>query len=170
MDTSARRLRGSVLAPLLVVVLLAAGIGFAVYFFYCPCERTPGGWLLGDVVEEPVRDWSFANAEPLCQIQLFLAGIYPHAINLNCMASEGRLYLSCASCEGKLWSTAALAYPGARLRVGDDVYPVRLSRVEDPDELDQAWRARARKTGGEEDAPRQEGWWSFRVVSRGGAG
>jgi hypothetical protein len=165
MKTSTRRIRGGVLGGLLALVAVLALGAFAVYFFYCPCERTPGGWLLGEVVEEPVADWSFANDVALCQIQVD-RGLLPHAVNLNCMAAGGELYLSCASCEGKTWSTAALADPQARLRVGDEVYPVRVTRVEDPAELDAAWRARASKIGRGLDEPRQDGWWSFKVVSR----
>lgn len=156
---------GGALAWLLAALLAIGALAFAVYFFYCPCDRTPGGWLLGEAVSEPVEDWGFANDVPLCQVQVY-RGILPHAINLNCMASDGDLYLSCASCDGKVWSTAALANPEARLRVGDKVYPVRLSRVEDPQTLDEAWRARARKTGRGLETPREDGWWSFRVESR----
>jgi hypothetical protein len=159
------RMRGGALAVALTVVVVAAVAGFAVYFFYCPCERTPGGWLLGDEIEEPVRDWSFANDVPLCQIQV-TRGVLPHSINLNCMAdAEGRLYLSCASCDGKAWSTAVLEDPRARLRIGEKVYPVHVTRVENPAELDRAWQARAEKTGAGAGEPRQEGWWSFRVAS-----
>lgn len=165
MKTEARA-QGGALAPVLGLLAVIGVIAFAGYFLYCPCERTPGGWLLGDVVEQPVQDWSFANEEPLCQIQVFRGGIWPHAINLNCMAADGELYLSCASCQGKAWSTAALAHPDARLRIGDRVYPVRLARVEEATALDRAWNARARKTGRGIGTPRQEGWWSFRVVSR----
>lgn len=161
-----RRNAGGIAAVLLGVLGMAAIGAFAVYFFYCPCERTPGGWLLGESVEEPVTDWSFANDVELCQVQVNRGGFLPHSINLNCMASQGDLYLSCASCQGKGWSTAALAHPDARLRVGDNVYPVRLSRVEDPAVLDEAWRARAQKSGRGLNEPRQDGWWSFRVVSR----
>lgn len=157
------RMAGATAATLLALVLA----GLLVWFFYCPCERIPGGWLLGEEVDEPVTDWSFANDVPLCQIQV-QRGFLPHSINLNCMASAGVLYLSCASCEGKTWSTAVLEEPEARLRLGDQVYPVVLERVEDPAELDEAWQARARKTGRGEDVPRQEGWWSFRVISRSG--
>lgn len=160
-----RNVSGGVLGTVLAIVAVLAAGAFALYFFYCPCERTPGGWLLGEEVEAPVSDWSFANDVPLCQVQVD-RGLLPHSINLNCMASDGDLYLSCASCEGKVWSTAALEDPEARLRVGETVYPVRLTRVEDPAELDEAWQARARKSGRGEDVPRQEGWWSFRVVSR----
>jgi hypothetical protein len=125
---------GALLLFLCTILLIGMAAG-AVYFFYCPCERTPGGWLLGEVISEPVGDWSFANEVPLCQIQVS-RGLLPHSINLNCMAADGELYLSCASCEGKTWSTAALADPEARLRLEDKVYPVRLTRVEDAQTLD----------------------------------
>lgn len=156
---------GGALALVLGGLVVIGAAAFAVYFFYCPCERTPGGWLLGEEVTEPVEDWSFANDVALCQIQVY-RGFLPHSVNLNCMASDGDLYLSCASCDGKVWSTAALADPEARLRVGDQVYPVRVFRVEDAATLDEAWRARARKTGRGLDTPRQDGWWSFRVKFR----
>jgi hypothetical protein len=143
------------------LVLIAAAVAI---YFYCPCSRLPGGYLLGDEASSAVTDWTFANDVPLCQVQVESA--LPHSVNLNCMSTEGRLYLSCASCEGKRWSSAALDNPSARLRVGDVVYPVTLARVTDPAELDTAWRARAAKTRGPVDAPRPEGWWSFRVASR----
>jgi hypothetical protein len=150
--------------PAVLLVLLAGAAG---WFFYCPCERVPGGWLLGDTVVQPVTDWSFANDAPLCQVQVQAHNV-PHSINLNCMSSAGLLYLSCAQCEGKMWSTAALKDPEARLRVGERVYPVTLTRITDDGELDIAWRARENKLGRDPDRPREAGWWSFRVESRSG--
>jgi hypothetical protein len=150
---------------ILGAVLLAAATAAAVWTFTCPCERTPGGWLPGEVVHQPIMDWTFANEVPLCQIQVS-NGPLPHSINLNCMAAAGRLYLSCAGCEGKTWSTAALARPDARLRLDRVVYPVRLTRVADPEGLDVAWRARETKLGRDPDRPREDGWWAFRVESR----
>jgi len=161
LDRFASGLIGSVLG---VVVLLAA-VAAGIWLFYCPCERTPGVWLHGTEIAEPVGDWTFANDVPLCQIQV-RAGVLPHAINLNCMSAEGRLYLSCAQCEGKTWSTAALANPAARLRLGASVYPVTLTRIDDAAELDEAWRAREQKLGRDPDRPREAGWWSFRAESR----
>ena len=142
------------------IVSLLAGIALAAvvgWFFYCPCERTAGGYLLGTEISEPVSDWSFANAVPLCQIQV-QAGLLPHSINLNCMASDGELYLSCAGCDGKYWSTAVLADPTARLRLHDEIYPVTVTRVNDAATLDRAWVARAMKRGRPTDTPRQGGW------------
>ncbi len=167
--------RGGVLAfgllGLLGVVLLAG----AIWFFTCPCERTPGAYLFGEVAEQPVANWQFANSVELCQLQTY-PGLIPHALNLNCMASqEGQLYLSCSQCEGKRWSTAALDNSNARLRIDGTVYPVSLARVTQPAELDTAWQARYSKlqqlsgdnAGAAQDVPERPGhWWSFQVVSR----
>jgi hypothetical protein len=147
-----------------LVAIPVAGISY--WALACPCDRTPGLYLRGVEVREPVTDWSFANHVPLCQIQVD-AGFLPHALNLNCWAnSTGELYLSCASCEGKRWSSAALANNQARLRLDKTVYPVTLTRAVDEGELDRAWESRAVKTGNGGGAPRPDGWWSFRAVSR----
>ena len=150
-----------VLFTILGSVAVVAGLS---YFFYCPCERTPGGWLLGENVVEPVADWSFANEVPLCQIQV--GSWLPHSVNLNCMSTGGKLYLSCSRCDGKTWSRVAQEIPEARIRMYDKVYPVIVRRVEDSQTLDEAWIARAAKLGRPLDTPRADGWWSFRVVSR----
>ena len=157
--------RGSVLSVLLLLIALAGVVGFVSWIYNCPCERTPGSYLIGTEVSEQVTDWSFANDVPLCQIQVS-AGLIPHSVNLNCMSADGELFLSCASCEGKHWSTAILENPHARLRMLDLVYPVTVTRIIDPQMLDRAWIAREAKLGRPIDRPRQAGWWSFQVISR----
>ncbi|MCZ6855949.1 MAG: hypothetical protein O7G86_18695 [Gammaproteobacteria bacterium] len=156
--------QGAIFGTLLTILgsfAVVAGLG---YFFYCPCERIPGGWLLGENVTGPVSDWSVANDVPLCQIQV--GSWLPHSVNLNCMSTGGKLYLSCARCDGKTWSTVALEIPEARIRIADKIYPVKISRVKDAQTLDEAWTARAAKLGQSLDTPRADGWWSFRVESR----
>ena len=153
----------------LAVVVLAAAL---YWFVNCPCERTPGAVLWGEEASAPVADWSFANQVPLCQIQT-RAGVLPHAINLNCMASpQGRLYLSCSECDGKRWSSAALENPAARIRLDGTVYPVTLRRVTSQQELDLAWETRFNKLQGADESgeapPRPDHWWSFEVTSRAG--
>ena len=84
-------------------VLVAALAGGAYWTLTCPCEGTPGFVLLGDVQEEPVADWGFANDVQLCQIQISIAW-RPHAVNLNCMATpQGDLFLSCSVGARKYW-------------------------------------------------------------------
>ncbi|PCH61834.1 MAG: hypothetical protein COC19_04045 [SAR86 cluster bacterium] len=156
-------------------ILAAAIAGFLGYSSICPCERTPGGFLFGTQVEAPIDDWSFANDVALCQLQIY-AGIRPHSINLNCMATEdGQLYLSCSNCTSKYWASKVGSDKAGKLRLNDTVYPVTLNRVMDENELDRAWSARVIKlqvAGGaaanpvpSPDALRADHWWSFRVVS-----
>ena len=160
-------------------VLAVAGValaGFFGWYFVCPCERVPGGWLLGEVHEAPVADWGFANQVPLCQLQI-PGGLVAHSINLNCMAAEdGALYLSCSGCEGKYWSGRVGGGSPARLRLDGAVYPVTVRRVTDEASLDIAWAARHRKlfrlrNGADAvppaPPPRADHWWSFQLQSAG---
>lgn len=172
---SEQRSRNVVRAVLLAVLVVVPVTGFLYWFFTCPCDRIPGGYLMGAEVEDPVGDWSFANEISLCQIQIN-AGVLPHSINLNCMSTTaGNLYLSCSQCGSKRWSNAVLNDGTARLRLNATVYPVNLTRVLDPGELDRAWNARVTKLNTisvpasappPPDASRPDGWWSFRVESR----
>ncbi len=155
--------------PALAMLIIG---GVSAWAYSCPCERTPGIYLSGERVEQPVTDWSFANQVELCQIQT-RSGIISHAINLNCMAgSNGELFLSCAQCDGKRWSTAALLNPEGYVRLDGLVYPVNFAKLEDESELENAWHSRALKlatlrgTTTGEIAERPAHWWSFRVSSR----
>jgi hypothetical protein len=154
------------LKTLLIAVITVAVIGLVMTFAVrCPCDRMPGTLLFGPQVSAPVSDWSFANELRLCQIEV--QGVIPWSVNLNCMAdAQGKLFLSCARCDGKYWSSRALSNPDARIRIGGDLYPVRLARVQVDERLDHAWRTRAAKTGMGVDRPRPDHWWSFAVTSR----
>jgi hypothetical protein len=157
-------------------VLIVGGIiGFLIYSSVCPCERTPGGFLFGDNGDAQVDDWSFANQVPLCQLQIY-AGIRPHSINLNCMAtSEGEMYLSCSVCDTKYWASKVGEDEVGSMRLDGIVYKVQLNRITDAVIMDRAWAARVAKLqmhGGpgnpapETGTPRADRWWTFRVESR----
>ena len=150
-----------------IVAAILAGV-LAFYLTTCPCERVPGAWLFGDEPSGPVSDWSFANDRDTaryCYIQIDTWR--PHSVTLNCMATpDGELYISCARCEGKNWSTNALTHPEGYIKIGTVVYPVTFSRVTDEATLDAAWQARALKTQATEERPRPDHWWSFHLVSR----
>ncbi|MDR2214032.1 MAG: hypothetical protein LBE21_10470 [Pseudomonadales bacterium] len=145
---------------------LLVGLFFAArWFFTCPCDRMPGAVLWGEVVEEPVSDWSFANEVELCQIQV--QGIFPQANNLNCMATpDGKLYLSCSDCEPKRWSRLARNNENGRIRLNGLVYPVTIRHVTDPIEIDRSWAARNTKLGSNAPRPPDAQWWTFRIESR----
>jgi len=168
------RIRGAISKVALVglaVVLVGVFVGWS---YACPCDRIPGVYLFGNVKEEPVLDWSFANQVSVCQIQV--GGMLPHSINLNCMSTpDGKLYLSCSNCAPKSWSNAVVKDPSSRLRMNGDVYPVTLTRVTDPMEMDLAWETRVKKLqvvatpsnpAVPLGTPRPATWWTFRVDSR----
>lgn len=157
-----------ILAGVVVVIVVAAGV----WTTQCPCDRISGAWLQGETATEAVEDWSFANDAGLCYIEV--PGVIPHSVTLNCMSASTQLYLSCARCDGKRWSTTAVETGTGRIRIDAVVYPVSMSRVTNAAELDLAWAARAAKTarmrgqGGDvEVPPRPDHWWSFRLESRG---
>jgi hypothetical protein len=163
-----------ILLGVTALLIVTAG-GIAVWTTTCPCDRTPGFVLLGDLQETPVTDWSFVNDVPLCQIQIY-AGFIPHAVNLNCMATpEGELFLSCSVCSTKYWASQVGQDEPGRVRLNGRVYPVVLNRVQDEAVLDRAWAARVKKlqVHGEPpynpaprpDAKRPESWWTFQLRS-----
>jgi len=163
-------------ATALLLVLLGAGY----WTWTCPCEGVPGFALRGELHEEPVTDWSFANEVDLCQVQIGV-GWRPHSVNLNCMATpSGELFLSCSVGANKYWCPRVGPDHEGRLRLDGVVFPVVLNRVQDPATMDAAWQARLRKLqrpevlarqppGGAEppplDAERPGHWWTFRVES-----
>lgn len=146
-----------------VAGLIVAGAA-GTFWFACPCEVVPGGPLSGERVATPVDDWSFVNDAGLCQMQVD-AGI-PWSLNLNCMSSDGLVFVSCSRCADKTWSQAALRNPHGYLRVARQVYPVQLRRLTDGGELDRAWSARVQKLGLSADLARPDHWWSFQLTSR----
>ena len=165
-----------IFSTLLLMLVILAAAGVAVWTTTCPCNNIPGFVLLGDEQKESVTDWSFANDVPLCQIQIS-TGMGPHSINLNCMATtDGRLFLSCSVATRKYWCQQVRKDQPARLRLNGVVYPVVLNRVLDQATLDRIWVARQKKLqvyGGSKynpkpppDAKRPDTWWSFQVSSR----
>lgn len=167
-----------VLLGALATILLVAVVGGAYWALACPCAGTPGFALRGEMQDELVTDWSFANDVPLCQVQIWV-GWRPHSVNLNCFATpSGDLYLSCSFGDNKYWCPKVGPDEPARVRLDGNVYPVVLNRVRDPATLEAAWEARIEKLQKPEvervqpggvspppDAQRPDSWWSFHVRS-----
>ncbi len=162
-----------------LVTLVVAVVGGGYWATTCPCAGVPGFALRGELHDEPVQDWRFANDVSLCQIQINI-GWLPHSVNLNCMATPtGELFLSCSAGAKKFWCPRVAADEPGRLRLDGAVYPVVLNRVTDTATLDAAWTARVQKLqrpqvraaqppgpGVSPDAKRPDTWWTFRVRSK----
>ena len=154
----------SLLTSILFVLAGLTAVAGIAHVTACPCGPVPGVWLFGERAEAPVEDWEFAYDASLCQIQVYTWK--PHAINLNCMSDEGELFVSCSNCEGKSWSGYVAENPEGNIKIGDRVYPINLSRMTAPAELDRVWSARLRKIKSDSAESRPDHWWSFKLESR----
>ncbi len=78
-----------------VVVLLAAGL------LACePSDRRPGTWLSGDIVREPVSDWTFtADAREVYVETRTWYGV-PHSVTTACATTGDTLYIPSVYVEG----------------------------------------------------------------------
>jgi len=113
-------LRAASLFPL--VAILGCGGPFLVF---------PGGRLSGEVVREPVADWSFADD---AFVDLEVRPEDPYSVELNYVVKDGKLYIDPA--EGRRWFDHMRTDPRVRVRFGGRVYPATAVLVGRPGELE----------------------------------
>lgn len=126
-----------------VAGVLGAGALYVRLFAGGPVGPVPGGWLRGEIVEEPVADWSFAR---LARIRVeSRARLLPHSTTPWFIVHEGRLHLLLTD----------LLHGGLMERLGEDprihvevdgkIFEQRAIRVEDPAEVARLVRPGLRK-------------------------
>lgn len=137
------------LVAVVAVFLLGARI-----FGFDPGATAPGLWLRGEVAEEPVTDWSFADTGFLpsaglvaVETRQWFAPFIAHSVTTGRFHYEDRLYLASgypAGIElpnGRHWNRNVLARPSAvRLRIDGTLYDVALTYVTDPIEREEVLR------------------------------
>ena len=96
-----------------------------------PMLMFPGGELSGEVVQEPVEDWSFVTES---FVDLETTPYDPYSVQLNYIVRDGKLYLDPA--EGRAWFDYLKEDPNVRVRFGDKIYPVTAVLVGRPGELE----------------------------------
>ena len=114
--------RSALLMALLVASALACG-GPRLIF--------PGGELSGEVVSEPVQDWSFLSES---FIDLETRPDDPYSVQLNYLVRDGKLYVDPA--EGRRWLEHIRADPRVRARFGGKIYPLTAVLAGRPGELE----------------------------------
>ncbi len=100
-----------------------------------PLGPLAGGRLRGELVEQPVDDWSFADAHESFAVETRPAD--PYSVTTWGVTSGGDFYVPTREPLEKAWVRYALADPRVRLRVGDRIYERRAVRVTDPEEFRQ---------------------------------
>ena len=127
------------LPPACLAGILLAGCGP-----WGPLGAIPGGPLAGDLVEEPVPDWSFTNQHLTIAIET-RGPLLDHSVTVLCMAHDGHLYIPSRHAPNKRWVKNVLADPRVRLGIGDRIYEGRAERVTDPVEAEAVSRKFLRK-------------------------
>jgi hypothetical protein len=131
---------GIALAALLALAIVGAGIARLV--INGPIGPLAGGQLDGSERPAPA-DWNFTNEYQTIAVEVQPDD--PHSVTVVCFVSDGELYVPARDAAEKDWPQMALADGRARIRVGEDLYPVRLVRVEDDSERERVFLAAGEK-------------------------
>jgi hypothetical protein len=150
-----------------LAVLAAAGY-FGARLHDGPLGPIPGGPLrAGELVTEPVADWSFAQDVPEIDLQL---ASQSQSRTVWVLVHDGQAYVPCSLGfpPGKTWYRYAAQDGRATLRISGRRYPVTLTRVDD-ESLVRALRAEVERKY-TNLPPTDAGVWVFRVSSRPASG
>jgi len=140
------RLVAAVVIGCLVVALIALRI-----VGLDPRARRPGLWLTGQLVTQPVTDWSFTDKYPSIFVQTRSWYGLPHSVTTTITAHNGQLYLTSVYRPGsqfprdRRWNRNIMRDPHVRLKIGDQVFDRTVSLVADPAERAAVLEAKAKK-------------------------
>jgi len=146
------------------LAVLAALVYYGARLGDGPLGPIPGGPLRsGELVSEPVSDWSFARDVPEIALQLASQDV---SRTTWILVSDGQAYIPCSLGypPGKSWYRFAAQDGRATLRIQGRRYPVTLTRVEDAS-IEQSLLSEVRRKY-PRVPPTDAGVWIFRVASR----
>jgi len=155
---------------------VAAGLALSVatlLFLYLnrsdPYAIIPGKQLIGEEVAGPIDDWSFVQQYRTVTNEVRPSD--PYSVNTGYIFHDGVVYVISGGGGESRWAQFLLQDPNMRIRVGDKLYRVRATRVEDPELVSEFHRIRnARNPDSEdrtpEDLAREARVWFFRIDSR----
>ncbi len=106
-------------------------------FGYEPQDQRPGFWLAGELVAEPVQDWSFSDAFGEIFVQTKTRYGIPHSVTTYCTFYNGNFYLFSAYYQGgtfpdlRGWNRNVMRDPRVRLKIGDRLYDQTVRHITD---------------------------------------
>jgi len=133
-----------------LVVLLVLALGSARVLGFNPGPVAPGLWLSGEEVTTPVTDWSFgAQVKGLTGVETsqWFAPFLAHSVTTTRFHLKDRLYLASGYPagiklpQGRHWNRNVLANPNIRVRMGDKIYPAKLTYLQNGPERQEVIRA-----------------------------
>ena len=131
-----------------------------------PWDQLPGKQITGKEVAETIDDWSFMEVST--RVILEVRPSHPYSVYNRAFTHEGVLYLNSITPENR-WTQFLLEDPHMRLKVGDTIYRVRATRVDDPALVNAIHQSREERNPGilgERTPQEREQNWYFRVDSR----
>jgi len=123
-----------------------------------PQDRRPGLWLQGEAKPYP-DDWSFTDEHMEIAIQVAAPYFLPHSVTIVCGSHEGELIVGANRPETKNWPAWVDDDPNVVLKVGQNLYEARLTRINDPLMIANAVRAYASKYGSSGSIPTSVRFW-----------
>jgi hypothetical protein len=131
-----------------------------------PIGAIPGGPLgAGEVVREPIADWTFARDTGEIELQLD-SQQQSRTVWFFVLDGTGYVPSNLGFAPGEIWHRQALVNGAAKLRIAGKLYPVTLSKLGDAIAEQMSDRVRAeltRKYG--KLPPGDKGVWLFQVTS-----
>ena len=152
------------LIGLLMVVAAAAGLAVAARFHDGPLGPFPGGPMSGEIVREPVTDWSSVLAGT-SRLELQVDPAHPRSLTTTYILHDGALYVPSVFAAHKTWPAHVMADGRVVVRVHGRLYERRAVRVTDPAEIRALAREWDPKTPDDLDVGTLSTWY-FRLESR----
>ncbi len=100
-----------------------------------PEERRPGTRLSGDLVDNANPDWSFMAPRQKIWVQTQPWYLIPHSVTTTSFVRDNVLYIPCGRCAGKRWPKNVAANPEVVVKIGEQLYRRRATRLEDPKQV-----------------------------------
>lgn len=120
---------------LAVTTVLVVTIASLRVFGFEPQDQRPGLWLAGELVEDPVSDWSFTDVEEEIYVQTRTPYGIPHSVTTYCVVFDDEFYLFSAYYGGgtfpddRSWNRNVIRDPRVRLKIGENLYDQRVIHV-----------------------------------------
>ena len=129
-----------------------------------PMGPVAGRALSGEERAYP-EDWAFTNDHMTIAVETRPA-TNPHSVTTICFMHDGALYVPAGGGSDKNWTHYAVTDPQVRIKVGDAVYPARLTRVTDADPADFLASAGSKYSDQLSGREIPDDLWLFRVGPR----
>ncbi len=121
------------IGPTLALTLIATAC-------FSPSDQRPGLRLAGESATIPT-DWSFTNDHKLIAVEVQTPYLLSHSVTIWCAELDGMLYVGARNPESKSWPGWVDADSDVRLKIGEQLYEVRLIPLDEPERLDRLRQA-----------------------------